>query len=149
MTCGEARERLLEADLSELRGEGDSELSRHVRTCARCRRVAQLILEQERALGRALAGQRPRVAVDDALRAAEGAARRRRRRVLVGAVPALAAASVVAMLLVRNGGPPLPPQPTRPASEAALLPPSVQAPAGQDVAIFQTDNPNIVVVWLF
>src|SRR5687767_15981082 len=42
--CGQLRELLLTADPAELRGQGDSAIARHVRSCQRCAEAAQRIL---------------------------------------------------------------------------------------------------------
>jgi hypothetical protein len=50
MTCDHALELLLEADLGELDGAGESPLARHVRDCAKCRAVAAQLAMDTRAL---------------------------------------------------------------------------------------------------
>jgi hypothetical protein len=143
MTCSEARERLLEVDPIELAGKGNSELAAHVRGCSRCAAVAQVILNDERDLGRALADASPQRAAEDAMRTAP----RQTRRVWRAATT-LAAAALLAALLLRP----------RDEGRHALLSPSgaavrsdidVEAPPGKSVAVFRTDNPDIVVIWFF
>jgi hypothetical protein len=67
-------------------------------------------------------------------------------------VPLAAAAGVGALLLVvtRPAGPP-PLVEDRPAdlSRRGTGGVSVRAPAGRNVAVFQTDNPDIVVIWFY
>jgi hypothetical protein len=49
MTCLTMLDRMLEAELEELEGRGDSAVAGHVRECARCRAVAtQLVLDTTR-----------------------------------------------------------------------------------------------------
>jgi hypothetical protein len=51
VNCSEALDLLLEADLPELEGKGDSELAGHVQACLRCRAVADRVLVEQRRLG--------------------------------------------------------------------------------------------------
>jgi anti-sigma factor RsiW len=152
MNCTEARDLLLEAELAELRGEGASEVARHVRECARCRAMAQEIVEQEGALAQALAGVRPRVAADTA--AAEAVAakvlplRPRWKRRWAAVIPAALAATLAGILLTNNGTPPaVVPSTTEAAAVAAA--PVVDATSSEIYVVFNTDNPDIVVVWLY
>jgi hypothetical protein len=145
VTCAEARERMLEADRTDLSGATDSALSLHLRTCARCRRAADRILEAERELWEALSAAAPGRPVDEAV----GPARRRarRRRWMWRAAP-LAAAAVLAVALIarrEQGHQALPPA-SAPAIRSGL---AVEGPPGRSVAVFQTDNPDIVVIWFF
>ena len=52
MTCASMIDRMLEADLSELTGDGSSPLGAHLRECARCRAIAAQIVRQTAELGR-------------------------------------------------------------------------------------------------
>ena len=150
MKCDEAYPLLLEADPTELRGETDSPLSEHVRSCIRCRTMAQRIGQEEERLRTLLATVRPRVSADEAgKRAAWEARLRRRRRVWYGLAPVATAAGIAGILLVSSGGPTPGPigEPTTTAPQA--LPPVVEAASSQNVAVFETENPSIVVVWAF
>ncbi len=143
MKCDEAYPLLLEA-------ETDSLLSEHVRSCVRCRTVAQRINREEERLRTALDAVRPRVSADVAgKRAAWEARLRNRKRIWYGLAPVAAAAGLAGILLVSNGSP-TPGSlgaPTTTAQQA--LPPVVEEAPGQNVAVFETDNPNVVVVWSF
>src|SRR5438093_7403091 len=145
MRCAEARERMLEADRTDLNGATESELSLHLRTCERCRRTAHRILDAERELWGALAAATPGRGADEAV----GLVRRRarRRRWMWRAAP-LAAAAVVAVVWLgrpaRVEQPTL--SPTPPAVGSGI---AAQAPPGKDGAVFRTDNPEIVVIWFF
>ena len=145
MTCAEARERMLEAERTDLSGATDSELSLHLRGCARCRRAAHRILEEERVLFGVLASATPRRGADEAV----GLVRRRarRRRWMWRAAP-LAAAAVLAIVWL--GRPARVEQsarsPTPPAAGSGI---AVEAPPGRSVAVFRSDNPEIVVIWYF
>jgi len=160
MTCADARNALLEADLAELRGAGTTPLAAHLATCAACRRVAERIVVATDGLHRERIG-RPRRAVDAAAAAARGEAdriRHTRRRWLIAA-PTLAAAGVAAVILARNSDLGLPFAPSAPpapagalaatAASAAPATPPIVASAARNVAVFTTTNPNIVVVWQF
>ncbi len=50
MTCESMLERMLDAEPAELRGEGDTPLAAHLRTCTRCRAVAARIAGDTAAL---------------------------------------------------------------------------------------------------
>ncbi len=143
MKCTDARDAILIADPSELSGEASTELSRHLRDCAACAAAAATIVEHTEALRRALDASAPSRGPAVVLRRTSG----RRRRWLVAA-PALAAAGLAALLFSsdtahRNID-------VTPATRRVQAPrPLVDQPAGTDVAVFSTDNPNIVVVWFF
>lgn len=152
MNCTEAHDLLLEAELAELRGEGESQVARHVRECTRCRAMAQEIVEQEVALAQALAGVRPRVSAGTA--AAEAATakvlplRPRWKRRWAAVVPAALAATLAGILLTSNRTPPaVVPSTTEVAAVAAV--PVVDAASSETFVVFHTDNPDIVVVWLY
>lgn len=146
MNCQTARERLLEADLSELRGEG--ELALHLRTCHHCRQQARVILDQYAALRTAL--ERQALELDPAdtrwrALSPQGPAWRRWQVLL----PLALAASLAVLVVARRPQPSLPtntPVPVLATGGAGL---EVQGPPGRTVAVFQTDNPNIVVIWSF
>jgi anti-sigma factor RsiW len=145
MNCAAARDMMLEADLAELEGTIESELSRHVRDCAQCAAAARHILAAERELRHALSNAAPRLAADHAIQRAT-----RRPPPYRRAWPAIAlaaAATLAALLLGRPEpiGPGLPSTPP-PRVGSGL---AVEAPPGRSVAVFHTDNPNIVVIWFY
>lgn len=167
-TCSEVRELLLEASPAEIRGEGEGALVEHLRECALCRRRAARLLEAEAALDTALgeagaldveavldrAAQAPveltwRERAGSAARWVAGAHRLASvRRGLSGPrrwIPVAAAAAVAALLLVTQGPAPVP----LPAVARAEAPPLVEASSSDGVAILETDNPNITVLWFF
>ncbi|HTK56626.1 MAG TPA: hypothetical protein VL295_07370, partial [Gemmatimonadales bacterium] len=78
MTCEASRRALLQAELTELRGEGTTQLAVHIRECAACRRDAVRILVATAQLGAVI--------------------RRRRGRGWVIAIPLAAAAALVLWL---------------------------------------------------
>lgn len=143
MTCLEARAALLEAELEELRGTADTPLALHLRDCTDCRAAAERILRLEGALGRRLAARAPR------RRIARAPVAPRRHRPWRWAAPLAAAAGIVALVVTRapeprpeDHGPP-----DLATHEVGGV--SVRAPAGRNVAVFQTDNPDIVVIWFY
>lgn len=150
MNCDEAYPLLLEADPNELRGEFDSRLSDHLRSCTRCRALAGRISREEDRLRAALNSVRPRVTPEEASKRAEQEARLRGRRELWhGIAPVAAAAGLAGILLVSTGNP-APESLDEPTTTAqTALPPIVETAPGQQVAVFETDNPTIVVVWSF
>ena len=160
--CRKSVAALLEADVDELLGYADTELSRHLSGCARCAAAAQRILDANRALDHAL-DSAPALDVETVLArarlaAAAGAAGRSARRpdarhatgspgrrwhAWAGLV---AAASVAALVLLSDREPSLPGTPT---SSLATARATVEAPADRNVIVIQTDNPDITVLWFF
>jgi len=151
MDCGEARRRMLEADLAELEPSAATELGTHLAACAACRAAAHAIRAAERALADRLDAARPPGDDAEAVRLAAAAATWRRRRAThrrFGAGFALAAAAVAGLILLPRGRP----RSTAPlaATRAAALPGfSVTAAPGQQVMVLHPADPNIVVVWFF
>jgi anti-sigma factor RsiW len=152
VNCSEALDLLLEADPSELDGQGDSALARHLRTCPECGAAAGQILEGQRRLGESLSVARSKTPVEQALRLARVKARSRwrRRRIWQAAIP-LAAAAGMASVIVTHGG-------RNSALEQVWEGNSPQVERGldlvtspgKDVAVFEMeDRPDIVVVWFF
>lgn len=149
MDCTEARERMLEADLAELQQTGESGLSKHVLLCAGCHRVAERILRDERTLARELGRIRPRGSLEPWL-ASPQRGWHQRPRIWRRLVPALAAAGLAGVLLTQvlinpfDGAPPA-------AAVAEALPaaPQVDPPPDRNVVVFETGNPNILIVWFY
>lgn len=114
MTCETALERILDADPEELSGETSSPLGEHLWTCARCRTLADEVLEGQAALAAVLEAVRPRTDVEkplEAIRAPAGgeaererSARRRGGRRWAWRVLPVAAAAVLAGLLLLDAG---------------------------------------------
>lgn len=149
MTCATARTLMLTADPTELAGSTGSDLSLHVATCIICRAQATLLIEAQAELTRALDAAMGDVA-PDAVRGVLAAARRRRDggRRWRWTIPVAAAAVVVGVLLIRIDRPPTERVRRVPAPVAARGV-TVAAPPGRNVAVLQTDNPNLVVIWFF
>ena len=126
MICIDAREAMLIAGPSELRGEGDTELAAHLGSCDVCRRLAA-----------GLAGDARRLSVSIAKRSS-------RRIALIGTLPAAAAALIVAAMVMRKGPAERPTLGTkRPASVV-----SVDVAPGQHAAVLKTADSSVTVVWL-
>jgi predicted anti-sigma-YlaC factor YlaD len=147
MNCDAACQRLLEADLAKLRGEDDGELARHLESCERCRKQARAILDQYALLRGTLERQTPRLDPADPRwqrRVAPAPARR-----WVAAIPLALAAGLAILLVARRHQTALEPSNPEPLATWATPGLDVQGPPGRSVAVFQTDNPNIVVIWSF
>lgn len=154
MNCEMAWELMLEADLRDLSPTSVSELGQHLRDCPACRARAERIVADSRALAAVVGAMRPTVDISEVRIRAAAAARsiQDKRRVWRRAslvTPLALAAGIGALLLIgdENGGS-VPPTPrsAAPATEAAL---DVETPAGTNVAVFRSDNPQIVVIWYF
>jgi predicted anti-sigma-YlaC factor YlaD len=147
MNCDAARQLLLEAELAELEGQGDGEVARHLQSCERCRKQARVILDQYAVLRGALERQTPRLDPADP---------RWRRSVLrsparrwVAAVPLALAAGLAILVVARRHQPAHEPSAPPPVAASGAQGLDVQGPPGRTVAVFQTDNPDIVVIWSF
>ncbi len=147
MNCEMARNQMLEADLSELGGEGDGALAQHLRACAQCRERARRILEQTAALKGALERLAPRVSPEGIQRGQPTPTTQLRRWAVT--VPLALAAGLAVLLLSRPRGMPAPARSLASPAALAAAPLDVQVPPGRAVTVFQTDNPNIVVIWSF
>jgi len=146
MDCERARSLLLEADIPDLLGESDSELARHLRTCAACRHAADGIRRAELGLAAWLSRAAPRTEDSLAIAGAAAALRRRAARRRAGAVGGLAAAVLGGLLLLSRRSEPPGAALTAPEARAAASF-SVTAPPGREMIVLHTANPKIVVVW--
>lgn len=144
--CATARDLLLEADPAELQ-DGNATgtpLAEHLVSCTECRALAARILRAQHMLDHTLTKAASATAGAD--KAIEIARRPRRRRYWTYLVPLAAAAAVIIAVFHRAPAP-------IPVSSSALATsirtPGVEAPPGTNVAVIQTDNPNILIVWLY
>jgi len=149
-TCENVRRLILEAEPDELRGIGSGRVAAHVRDCSSCGHLAARILGETAALDAYLTADADPSTVEEVLRRAgiasphwtgtrshpQGWWGRR------SAWVALAAAASVAALLLARGPVPV-------ALAVAELPPLVQSSSDRTVAVMQTDNPDITVLWFF
>jgi predicted anti-sigma-YlaC factor YlaD len=158
MTCSDAVHRILEGDPLDLQGHGDSSLAEHIRTCPRCRAMAELVLEEERRLGIQMVGavEVPDLdqLLDEALEKRPGTSPKTTSREHQGLqfkrfglplIPLAAAAAVVTLFL--GGEPSLPGDSYAPPQRTAGL--GVEVPEGQNAAVLATNNPDITVLWFF
>ena len=95
LECVQIRELMLEAELEELRGLGESDVAKHVRSCSECAAYAQKCVRSYGQLDTALAGMSTQPA------AATVIPIRSRSRLRWLPAP-LAAAAVIALLMVRT-----------------------------------------------
>ena len=157
MTCDEARELLLEAGPDELEGRGGSPLALHLRGCAGCAAAAARIVQATRALDTHLLTTADEEAVDAILAGLGHPGSRRTapvrdrpdprwRRAAWGSLAAAAAA--VGLLFVARGSAPVNEAAPRLAASVPA-PPLVEASSAATVAVIETDNPDITVLWFF
>ena len=165
--CNWAKE-LLVAAPEELSGEADTALARHIRDCPACTLAAQRILAANTHLDSAL-GSLPTVDAGALIararsRDAEGSlsasplrenARARAGRpwlaipqwALAGGAAAVVAVGIALGTIFETVPPTVPPMPA-PSVAKAKHPLLLSAP-NRRVAVFQTGNPNITLLWLF
>jgi len=144
-TCNEVRERLLEADLPRLQRDDASDLAIHLQTCEACRAVAARLAAGEAELREALERLEPAESAEQAAFRAMREARARNRRRPLAVAGLAAAAGIAALALFLTDHPTLSPSPPPPIEARPL----VEAAAGQDVIIYHTANPKVVVLWLY
>ena len=152
MKCVDAVELILEADLQDLRGEGDGVLAQHLQSCAKCRALAQVVVEEEGVLALRMVEAVPAPDLDEILELGLASPtgglswpRERFRRAGYALVP-LAAAAALAALFLRS-------EPTLPGPAYSSPEPTValglEVPEGRNAAVLQTGNPDITVLWFF
>lgn len=173
MTHEKALEAMLTAEPAELRGDAATRLSFHIRDCDRCRAVARTILAEQAELDAEIRTTAPLRSPDELAdlvlaHAAErdiqpgeaaadvvpmpsqrggGSLRPTGWKV---AVPALLAAVLAAVLLLpRPHGEWRRPEGGNVVAMAAARRGAIEAPADRSVAVFQTRDPNIKVVWFY
>jgi hypothetical protein len=140
MTCEQATVALLEAELDELRGNGESGLAGHLRTCARCRLRAEAILTGYASLDAALMEM-------NAARTGTRVSRRGRQRRTWRWLPLpLAAAAALALLMLRPNDRALPNVDAL-ARIMFRAQPRVQPPAGRQAVIIERND--MTIVWLY
>jgi anti-sigma factor RsiW len=148
--CGRARTWMLEADLSELRAVEASPVADHLARCGECSRRAAAIVAGMAGLDDSLAAllrnAPPRPAA--VLRIRPAAAR----RVVLWAAPLALAAGMAAVMLAR----PAPPPGEHPGVTAERIAQRLFVPApvaraadGRGVAVLETNDPGITVVWIY
>jgi hypothetical protein len=147
MTCSEAREILLTAEIDTLQVP-DGPLADHLAGCAGCRLAIERILTAHAALS-AEAERYPRTSAQTAARQATVRGRsaiRARRRVRLLIPVLLTAAGLAGVLLVPRDE--MPPGSVPPAASRVEPPPIVEGDASH-VAVIATNRPDVTVVWQF
>jgi hypothetical protein len=149
MDCAAARERLLEAEPAELRGEGDSPLAAHLRGCADCRATAAAILAGQAELAAALRELSHRTAGSRVIplqprRAWSG-------RIAPAAASFAALAAAVAAVMFARPGPDVSRGVTTEQIARLMFPapPVARAAPGRSVAVLKTSDPGVTVVWVY
>ena len=137
MKCETAREQMLEAEIAELEGRGDSPLARHVAGCELCRAQAQRLLRGYADLNAGLAALTRRSSM--------GAQKPSRRWTRWMPLP-LAAAAALALVLTRSSST-LVPQSELMLSLMFPEQPVVTPPAGKQAMILEKND--LTVVWLY
>jgi hypothetical protein len=149
INCDNAFERLLEADPAELAGQGDSEVAVHVRECGGCKAVGTQLLGGQEQLATVLTQMVPRTDVDGALSAARAHRSKIRKRQQFwqwGPIAAAAAISGVMILRALGGNPIVEGEILSPPAAIESL---VEAPAGQNVLVFETRDQSAKVIWFY
>jgi hypothetical protein len=134
---------MLVADRSELRGEGESDLARHLRECNGCRRLAAGI-ESDTALLASIVQRSDSTA--DVVAIPRG--RRVWNAILVAALP-IAATIVIGVQLQRRQQNVTPPTRDVVAPEQiAINSVSVDVEPGQTATVIRTRDPKVTIVWI-
>jgi hypothetical protein len=145
-------ELILEADVVEVEGRSDSELSAHIRECSACAATAKRILSEQLELQQVLRAEHPRTSVDVALARASARAvsPRRRRRMWQTAIPLAAAAGLAGILLSNGSRRDSLDFDWRVSERSAGVGLDIETPPGKNVAVFEVeDRPDIVIVWFY
>src|SRR5215208_4908081 len=133
MTCTEARDALLVADLAELRAESDTPLVTHVQTCAECERLATVILRGTASLERSALGAKRRRQTTDRL-------------ALLAVLPIAAAVVVAVAINARSPGKASSPRSV--SSLPVVRQVSVEVARGPQATVFRTADPKVTVIWV-
>jgi anti-sigma factor RsiW len=142
ISCTVMREAMLEAELDELRGLGESDVAQHVRTCAACGERAEILVRGHDKLAASLAAIRPRAADANVT-----PIQRKWRKLSWVPVP-LAAAAVLTLLMIpqQNGDEELP----RIDAIARMMfkeEPAVSPPPGKQAMVIE--KKEMTIVWLY
>ena len=143
MNCEECRELMLEADSDLLTGIGDGPLAAHIRLCEACRELASAML------GHLSVTRAAYSRIEPVSRPPRHASRFTARRA-VWAVATLAAAAAVLIVVASKPSPVqqhLVWRNLEPDSTAATI--AVEVPEGKNAIVFDTNNPQISVVWIY
>lgn len=156
MSCAHCREYLLEASGRDIGAAlaGSGPAAEHVAQCGACRALAERIGAAQKGLAEGLSNLRPRGQGDEAARAAATESARRRRIGRRRWTWLAAAAAIAGLLAVRLADVSRPPTLDDVATMAssALPPPlglEVEPLDDESVAVFETDDPDVVVLWFY
>ena len=154
--CTLPTDRLLEADLAELRGEGDGELARHLAACPRCAAQAREIVRATQAMDDLLHGVRPRPDIDAVIARARMGVEEGARAPEPGSswpqrswVGLALAAGIAALVLWSERPPELPGTPLAALPGPESAPPVLDGSQAGGAVVIETDNPDITVLWFF
>lgn len=143
MKCIDARDAMLVADATELRGDGDTAIATHLRTCDVCKADARRILDNNVALDDHLDALTSKNDVRVARHTSHKSAAWYMRAAAV-----IACVGVAGTLLKQNMTSHTNEiRPLQFAERAPLSMPQVNAKAAGDVAVMRTANPSITVIW--
>ena len=132
MTCPDARDAIVVADLDELRANEGSALAEHLAGCEECRRRADVVLRGTATL------------TDTGVRRAHAHRTRARR---ITAWSSVAAAATIVGAVVTNRREPAP-APARVASLPVVRQVSLEVGRGQQATVLKTSDPKVTVIWL-
>ena len=149
MNCATAREQLLTAELTPIQSGTASELSSHLDECDRCRSIAAVLLAAQQELHLAIEARHDANATEAAHDAVIAADRRRTRRGFRRRAVPLAIAASLATVLLNRRTPSPDTENSRPRAKTVPHQVTVTAPPGRSVAVMETDNPNVVIIWFF
>lgn len=169
MNHDDALKAMVTAEPAELRGEAATRLALHIRECERCRATARGILAEEAELDAALSapprsaddladavlaaaaaqGIRPGEASDGGIVPLESKRQRPARRRMGWTVAVLAAVLAALLLVPRDGREWRAPQTVKSRTLVAAGEAVISAPEDRNVAVIQTRNPDIKVVWFY
>lgn len=156
MKCCEAREGILEADPAVLIGGADGPLPQHLQTCSRCRVVAEAVVTDLRDLGLALGASVADPDLDAVLEyrtiSSPVASGQESPKPKTTAhwwrwFPIPVAAAAAALALLGPGEPPVPGGVAASQETAQGL--GLEVPEGTSIAVLETSNPDITVLWFF
>jgi hypothetical protein len=144
MTCSNAREEMLVAERSTLRGTGESDLARHIGECESCRRLAAAIEHETASLAAAIALRDPATADVRSM-----GRHRTRNAILVTALPIAATIAMAAVLLHRDEAGSRVHAPARSEKDRMVMNAvTVDVERGQTATVIRTQDPKVTIVWI-
>ncbi|MFC1545657.1 hypothetical protein ACFL44_03105 [Gemmatimonadota bacterium] len=151
MNCEDARDLILEADLTDLKMDTETPLSEHLRSCEQCRKSAEIILGTETTFAAAFDSLKSTRSFEEVIVTAlsESAGNSRKRmRVLPVLIPLAAAAALIFLLIpLWTSDVGQRSDPVIPIITTEM--PAVKAPAEQTAMILDSGDPDYQIIWLF